>query len=107
MEFTEYQEFVNGMAFYPNAGKNLVYPILGLSGEAGEVANRYKKILRDDNGKLTSASNNDILKELGDCLWYISAIANEMGMTIEDIAKLNIEKLTKRREDSKVTGKWS
>jgi NTP pyrophosphatase (non-canonical NTP hydrolase) len=106
MNFKEYQEFVNDMAFYPDAGKNIVYPILGLSGEAGELANRYKKVLRDDKGVITAKASEDILKELGDCLWYISATAREMGTDIENIAKLNVEKLTKRREESKKTGEW-
>lgn len=104
MEFKEYQDFIDETAFYPDAGKNLVYPILGLAGEAGELANRYKKILRDDAGILTLAAADDLFKELGDCLWYIAATAKEMGATIEDIARLNIIKLNKRREENTVRG---
>lgn len=98
MTFDEYQQKASLTAQYPNAGFNMVYPALGLVGEAGEVAEKIKKIWRN-KGRIYPDGSDEILSlrdELGDVLWYISALATEIGFPLENIAKRNIEKLKDR-----------
>jgi NTP pyrophosphatase (non-canonical NTP hydrolase) len=102
--FLEYQEKAKETAIYPNLGKNPYYPTLGLVGEAGEIANKVKKIMRDKNGVVDSETKEDIKKELGDVLWYVSAVASEFQLSMSDIAFANYEKLKKRMEDGKIKG---
>ena len=85
-------------AIYP-ASVQILYPTLGLAGEAGEVANKVKKIVRD--GKL---DKEGIASELGDCLWYIAAICKDLGLNMGDIASANLEKLKKRQENDTLQG---
>jgi len=96
MTFEEYQEAASKTALYPNRMKNLEYPTLGLTGEAGEVANVVKKIQRDFGGELTPEIKLKLQDELGDVLWYISACADELGLTLDEIAGYNVGKLAKR-----------
>lgn len=104
MDFIEYQHESRKTAKYPQAGENFVYPVLGLAGESGEVAEKIKKIIRDDNGILTDAKREEIKKELGDVLWYLSQIATETGLNLEDVAKTNLEKLFSRLEREQIGG---
>jgi NTP pyrophosphatase (non-canonical NTP hydrolase) len=96
MTFEEYQAEASATALYPNRMKNLEYPTLGLTGEAGEVANIVKKIQRDHGGVITDEVRGKLKDELGDVLWYISACADELGLTIGEIAEFNVNKLAKR-----------
>lgn len=96
MDFKTYQEKASKTALYPRRLHNLEYPTLGLAGEAGEVANVVKKIQRDNGGVLTEDFRLRLKDELGDVLWYISACADELGITLEEIAEYNVEKLAKR-----------
>ncbi|MEZ5308109.1 MAG: nucleoside triphosphate pyrophosphohydrolase family protein [Pyrinomonadaceae bacterium] len=96
MKFSEYQESAKKTALYPRRLENLEYPTLGLAGEAGEVANVVKKIQRDHEGVLTDEVRLKLKDELGDVLWYISACADELGITLEEIAAYNVDKLAKR-----------
>lgn len=96
MKFEEYQTEAKQTALYPNRLKNLEYPTLGLAGEAGEVANIVKKIQRDHGGVITDDTRAKLKDELGDVLWYISACADELGLTLTEIAEYNVEKLAKR-----------
>lgn len=96
MNFSEYQELAGKTALYPRRMDNLEYPTLGLTGEAGEVANVVKKIQRDDDGILTDEVRAKLKDELGDVLWYISACADELGLTLNEIAEYNVGKLAKR-----------
>ena len=96
MDFVEYQEAAGKTALYPERLNNLEYPTLGLTGEAGEVANIVKKIQRDHEGEITDEVRQMLTDELGDVLWYISACADELGITLEEIAKYNVGKLAKR-----------
>ncbi|PJE50489.1 MAG: hypothetical protein COV29_03720 [Candidatus Yanofskybacteria bacterium CG10_big_fil_rev_8_21_14_0_10_36_16] len=104
MDFNEYQKNTNKTAIYPAKGNNFVYPTLGLTGEAGEVAEKIKKIYRDSNGKITPKHRKELSKELGDVLWYISQLATELNLKLEDIAKGNIKKLMSRKKRGKVQG---
>ena len=97
MNFDEYQKFARSTAIYPDECK-VVYPALGLCGEAGEVAEKVKKNIRD--GKSLAG----LALELGDVLWYISTLADDLGVTLEEVAKANIEKLQSRMERNKIKG---
>lgn len=96
MNFEEYQAAASKTALYPRRMSNLEYPTLGLAGEAGEVANIVKKIQRDSQGVITDETRIKLKDELGDVLWYISACADELGLSIGEIAEYNVEKLAKR-----------
>jgi NTP pyrophosphatase (non-canonical NTP hydrolase) len=96
MTFEEYQSAAGKTALYPRRSSNIEYPTLGLAGEAGEVANIVKKIQRDNDGILTDETRAKLKDELGDVLWYISACADELGLTLAEIADFNIDKLAKR-----------
>lgn len=96
MNFDEYQSAAAKTALYPKRLDNLEYPTLGLAGEAGEVANIVKKIQRDHGGEINEEIRAKLKDELGDVLWYISACADELGLTLEEIAEFNVGKLAKR-----------
>lgn len=100
----DYQKDAKATAVYPNQGSNLAYPALGLTGEAGEVADKIKKIIRDQDGILNETDPQAIAKEVGDVLWYCATLASELGITLEDIAKLNIEKLRSRKKRGVISG---
>ncbi len=104
MNFEEYQIKSRKTAIYPNKDSNFIYPVLGLVGEAGEVAEKVKKLIRDDNGELTEERRMMIKKELGDVLWYIAQVATEFKLDLDDIAKSNIKKLYSRFERGKIKG---
>lgn len=104
MNFEEYQKKSRVTAIYPNAGENFIYPTLGLAGEAGEVAEKIKKVIRDKNGVMDDETREMIKKELGDVLWYVSQIASELKLPLDDVAKTNIEKLASRLERGKIEG---
>src|SRR5881628_3309984 len=95
MKFEEYQTEARSTALYPRRMENLEYPTLGLAGEAGEVANIVKKIQRDHGGVITDETRGKLKDELGDVLWYISACADELGLTLREIAAYNVDKLAK------------
>ena len=98
MNFKEYQSKASRTALYPNRFRNLEYPTLGLAGEAGEVANIVKKIQRDFGGEITDEIRRKLKDELGDVLWYISACADELGLTLQEIAEFNVKKLAARHQ---------
>ena len=104
MNFKEYQEAAMKTAIYPNRGFNLVYPVLGLSGEAGEISEKVKKMIRDDKGVLSQERADAIKKELGDVLWYCAAVAYEIDTTLDEVAEINIAKLSARKEQNKLQG---
>src|SRR3989344_9473252 len=104
MDFSEYQKKSQKTAIYPNPGKNFVYPVLGLVGDAGEVAEKIKKILRDDKGRLTMKKRSELEKELGDVLWYIALLATELKLSLNEVAAKNLEKLASRQRRGKLQG---
>lgn len=95
MDFNTYQQKAYATAIYP-PHLRIMYPALGLTGEAGEVANKIKKIFRDDGGHLTNEAKSAICKELGGCLWYIAAIASDINVSLDHIARQNLEILESR-----------
>lgn len=108
LTFLEYQIEARKTAMYPQQGiSGISYTALGLNGEAGEVAEKIKKIIRDREGELEEAiteKRDDVTKELGDVLWYISNLAYEFGVSLEEVARGNIEKLRSRKERNKIKG---
>ncbi|HLB50964.1 MAG TPA: nucleoside triphosphate pyrophosphohydrolase family protein [Patescibacteria group bacterium] len=104
MNFEEYQKKSRVTAKYPDAGNNYIYPTLGLAGEAGEVAEKIKKVIRDKGGQINDETRNEIKKELGDVLWYVSQMATEIGLSFDDIAESNITKLYDRMERGVLKG---
>jgi NTP pyrophosphatase (non-canonical NTP hydrolase) len=104
MNFKDYQEKSKKTAIYPNKGENYIYPVLGLSGEAGEVSEKFKKIIRDKESHISKADKEEIEKELGDVLWYLSQIASELNLDLSKIAQKNLEKLKKRQEKGLLQG---
>jgi NTP pyrophosphatase (non-canonical NTP hydrolase) len=104
MDFKDYSRAAIITAVYPNIGYNYIYPTLGLVGEAGEVAEKVKRVIRDDEEKLTEERIKEIEKEIGDVLWYLSMLCFELGLSLEDVAIKNINKLMKRKEQDKIKG---
>jgi NTP pyrophosphatase (non-canonical NTP hydrolase) len=104
MELSEYQSRSRVTAVYPEAGGNLLYPTLGLCGEAGEVAEKIKKMVRDDGGVLTEERRAALSKELGDVLWYLAQIATEADLDLATIASENLEKLLSRLDRQVLQG---
>ena len=103
MQLSEYQRQSRRTAEYPREAW-LVYPGLGLAGEAGEVAEHVKKVVRDDGGEITDERRAAMSKELGDVLWYVAQIASELGLDLEEIAQANLEKLLSRRRRGVLSG---
>ena len=83
---------------------NLVYPTLGLAGESGEVAEKVKKVIRDKNGVVDKKTREEIKKELGDVLWYVSQLATELDLSLDEVAQQNLKKLNSRMKRGKLQG---
>ena len=98
-----YQKVAKSTAIYPRE-QAIIYPTLGLTGEAGEVANKVKKIIRDGTIENHESLIQEISAEIGDCLWYISVLADDIGIKLSDIANANLEKLANRKEKGTIHG---
>lgn len=110
MTFDEYEADAMETAIYPD---ELLYPVMGLMGEAGEVAEKVKKFYRDNAyevqcedavEEIPAEVRMGIAKELGDVLWYVTAIASDIGYSLEEVASLNVEKLQDRQDRDVLTG---
>jgi len=98
-----YQQVAKTTAIYPRE-QAIIYPTLGLTGEAGEVANKVKKIIRDGSDSKDERLVSEIKSEIGDCLWYIAVLADDFNIKLSDIASTNLEKLEKRKEKGTIHG---
>ncbi len=103
MTFEKYQKETEKTAIYPEDQK-FAYLSLGLTGEAGEVAEKFKKIIRDKKGKINATDKKEIKKELGDVLWYVSQISNELEVPLKEVAENNLDKLFSRKKRKKLKG---
>ena len=105
MEFNEYQKKARETAIYKDQHK-IFYPALGLGEETGEVLGKVKKWLRGDDGEgVMSYERKQALKEeLGDVLWYLAILAEDLGLTFEEVAKTNVEKLQSRKARNAIKG---
>jgi NTP pyrophosphatase (non-canonical NTP hydrolase) len=111
MDFDEYQEKARKTAIYPE-GSRVTYPALGLAGEAGEVCELIKKSIRDgaagpDGRRTIKIDETKVALELGDVLWYVAALAGDLGLSLGDIATMNLAKLGSRAERGVLTGSGS
>lgn len=104
MRLDDYQILARQYAQYPGASTftNPYYPVLGLTGEAGEVANKVKKMQRDNLD--IEDLQDDIGAELGDVLWYLAAIATEFDLSLTEIAEANLDKLKDRKARNVIGG---
>ena len=103
MNFNDYQKEAKKTLIYKKDDK-LQYLALGLTGEAGEVADKIKKIMRDKDGQINDEDKDALVKELGDVLWYMSQIAEFLGVEFEEVANKNLEKLFSRYERGVIKG---
>ena len=117
MNFKEYQKKAKQTAMYMK-GFDKKYPlakeearkIIALSyvmnglGEVGEIQNKFKKIIRDDACVVTEEFKQDMMKELGDVLWYCANICEELGLSLDEVAEKNVEKLFSRQQRGVLTG---
>ena len=111
MELNQYQKLALETAVYPKEFKT-IYPALGMSGEAGEVADKVKKVIRDDekvrdgNGALVLSEERreELAKEVGDVLWYVATMSYDLGYSLEEIAVMNYDKLKSRQVRGQLHG---
>ncbi len=104
MNFSDYQESAKRTAKYPVIGHTVIYPTLGLTNEAGEVAGKIKKVFRDKDGHLSAETLEALKSELGDVLWYLAQVASELHLSLDDMAEHNIAKLLDRQARGKIQG---
>ena len=108
MDLDEYQDKATASAVYPGSGTGstvaVTYCGLGLTGKSGETAEKIKKVLRDDNGKISEETKERIARELGDVMWYAASLAKELGYKLSDIARINLEKIADRRSRGALHG---
>ena len=101
--FDDYQIVAVRTAVYPDDIR-ILYPALGLAGEAGEVANKVKKIYRDDGGQVTDDRRAQIAKELGGVLWYVATVCTDLNLNMGDVARENVAILASRQERGTLHG---
>ena len=104
MNFTEYQQKAKNTAKYPVIGHGVIYPTLGLTNEAGEVAGKIKKVFRDKDGIISEETRDALKAELGDVLWYLAQVATELNLSLDEVAEHNIAKLLDRQARGKIRG---
>jgi len=104
MDFSDYQTRSRATAQYPSIGHPVIYPVLGLANEAGEVAGKVKKIFRDKGGAIGNAEKEALKAELGDVLWYIAQVCTELGISMDEVAEANLAKLLDRQQRGKIRG---
>lgn len=101
MTLNEYQQKALETAVYPLP---IIYPALGMCGESGEVADKVKKVIRDNDSKFTADKKLEIAREVGDVLWYCATLANDLGFSLNEIADMNYAKLKSRQLRGKLRG---
>lgn len=103
LSLDQYQQEAGKTAIYP-AEWGFPYTVMGLVGEAGEVAQHLKKVIRDDGGEITPERRSLLIDELGDVLWYAAMTAKELGVSLEQVAQRNLIKLQHRQERNQLKG---
>ena len=97
MTLNEYQQHALETAIYPDE-RRIIYPTLGLTGEAGEVADKVKKVIRDCREEFTDE------KRRGDVLWYCATLARDLGYELDEVAQMNVDKLRSRMQRNIISG---
>lgn len=103
MKLNEYQDSAVSTAVFPKES-GVTYCTLALNGEAGEIAEKVKKVIRDNGGLWTDAKLKEVALELGDVLWYVAALSKEIGYDLNEIAQMNLDKLASRQARGKLQG---
>lgn len=110
LKYDTFSGYKDGLMKYSKDGiilaneTGLIEKVLGLTGEAGEAADKFKKIIRDKGGVISGMDKEEITKELGDVLWYVAMIAEYLGVSLAEVAEVNIEKLESRWKRNKIHG---
>lgn len=104
MDFKQYQKESRKTAEYKNKDKDYIYPLMGLAGEIGEVIEKIKHVYRDKNNVFDNEAKKEIAKEMGDVLWYLTQLATELGISLDQVAEDNIVKLQSRQKRGKING---
>lgn len=106
MDFNEYSKQARTTAMYKGAGsyRGVTYCVLGLAGEAGEVAGKFSKCNRDDDDTITPERREQLLDELGDTLWFADRLSEELHSSLEEVAKRNLAKLADRKDRGHIQG---
>jgi NTP pyrophosphatase (non-canonical NTP hydrolase) len=104
MNFSDYQKLSRVTAQYPSIGHPVIYPVLGLVNEAGEVAGKIKKVFRDKGGEISAETRDALKAELGDVLWYLAQVCTELDIPLNDVAEANLAKLLDRQARGKIRG---
>jgi NTP pyrophosphatase (non-canonical NTP hydrolase) len=105
MKFDDYQkQALKTVISTSDELKDRLHWVLGINGEAGEIAEKAKKIIRDKQGVMNDQDREDFGKEIGDVLWYLAVFAHHLGLSLDDVAHTNLEKLASRQKRGKLTG---
>ncbi len=105
MNFNDYQK--QALTTASRSGddfQDMMHWVLGVTGESGEIAEKFKKIIRDKKSTISEADKKELSKEIGDVLWYLAVLANQLGLSFEDIADENINKLKSRKSRGVIGG---
>ncbi len=106
MDFNTYQKKALKTALYSgDKFTDLTHWILGTVEEAGEVAARFKRIIRDQDSKMTAANKREIAGEIGDVLWHLAVLSQELDIPFDQVAEQNLAKLADRHKRGKIKGK--
>ncbi len=106
MNFNEYQKKALKTALYSgDKFADLTHWILGTVEESGEIAARFKRIIRDQDGKITATNKQEIAGEVGDVLWHLAVLSEELGIPFDQVAEQNLAKLADRHKRGKIKGK--
>jgi NTP pyrophosphatase (non-canonical NTP hydrolase) len=106
MTLDEYQKEALVTALYSKDDfQDLMHWVLGIVGESGEIAEKLKKIVRDKNGKIDEHDREELVKEIGDTLWYLAVFADHLGISLDEVGKRNIAKLHSRQNRDQLRGK--
>ena len=104
MNFSDYQKRSRATAQYSSIGHPVIYPVLGLANEAGEVAGKIKKVFRDKGGEISAETRSALQAELGDVLWYLAQVCTELDISMDEVAESNLAKLLDRQARGKIRG---
>ena len=105
MTLDEYQkEALVTAVFKEDKFQDLAHWVFGITGEAGEIAEKIKKIVRDKDGVLSDEDKEEIIKEIGDVLWYLAVLSEHLNISFEEVGKRNIAKLRSRHARGKISG---
>lgn len=102
MNLNDYLKFALKTAVFPNVTDNWQYTVIGLGGEMGEVMNILKKVMRDDNYKITEDKQLKLIEELGDVFWYLIILCYQLKIDPDLILEMNIVKLTERMKNNTI-----